>query len=495
MKEKELSAALGLARAVLLATMIIGATLVGQMSSASVDESVAPGWNQSYKAGATDQNGNYMGGSQILHLAGHQGRLYAGNGYWCDSRNIWWGGTDRQTGWAQVLRLDRPGGQWTLDLELGPQYLRPEILKEVTFHTDGTGKSLPKPMTLLLVGTFDPSPGKVAVSLFARDDTTGKWTRGIVYSGAKQEKGTDYSVRAMCVHRDKMTGVDRLFLSIGTLGIFSGVYDESAPGKVKWSLNSETGPVEMRPLAIIEANGDLLFSAGRKIYRRNDGTMPSYQIIEDMSDLYPALPKSGAGGIRGLTAIPNPNGAGESLIFAMWADKPSRGEIYRLDPAAGLHFTRTREVILVDLMSRYLSGNPVHMVGAAYSDFHPVTDPATGETLHLVGFETWIGGNRFPTWGGNEKGGFYAGAMVAIRNAKGHYTLREVNEQITPSKPVLVSPYCFALSPFEADRAQVIYFGGFDCNKITSHNTAWIFSSPLENFLRTDCGPRTPTGQ
>ena len=129
------------------------------------------------------------------------------------------------------------------------------------------------------------------------------------------QKGSDdnYSVRAMCLHRDKVTGVDRLFLTIGSLGIFSGYYDDSAPGKIIWSLQSESGPVETRPLAIIEANGDLLFSAGRKIYRRNDGPKPAYQIVEDMSDLFPTIPRNATGGIRGLTAIPNPNGKGDSL--------------------------------------------------------------------------------------------------------------------------------------------------------------------------------------
>jgi hypothetical protein len=72
------------------------------------------------------------------------------------------------------------------------------------------------------------------------------------------------------------------------------------------------------------------------------------------------------GGIRGLTAIPNPNGKGESLIFAMWAGRPSHGDIYRLDPAADGTFTRTREASLDELMSQYLSGNPVRMAGAPY---------------------------------------------------------------------------------------------------------------------------------
>ena len=456
-------------------------------TSKSTERAVAPGWNESFKAGATDSNGHYMGGGTIMHLVGHQGRLFAADSYWCDSRNIWYGGRDPNIGWAQVLRLDRSGGPWVVDLELGPQHLRPEILKEVTFQTDGAGKPLPKPVTLLLVSTFNPSPGKVEVSLFARDDATGEWTRGTVYSGTKKtEAGDPYSVRAMCVHRDKVTGVDHLFLTIGTLGIFSGVYDESAPGKVKWSPNSESGPVETRPLAIIEANGDLLFSAGRKMYRRIDGAMPYYQIIGDMNDLYPAVPKSGAGGIRGLTAIPNPNGKGESLIFAMWAGSPSRGEIYRLDPAGDGTFARTHEVSILDLMSQYLSENPVRMVGAAYSDFYPLTDSVTGEELHLIGFESWITGRRFPTWGGNGNGGFYAGAMVAIRDSKGHYRLKEINGRSTPAKPVLVAPYCFAISPFEDDHGQVIYFGGLDANKRPATNLAWIFSTRLEDFLRAD---------
>jgi hypothetical protein len=450
------------------------------------EDAVAPGWNQCFKAGSTDPNGHYMGGGTIMHLVAHQGRLYAADSYWCDSRNVWYGGSDRTTGWAQILRLDRPGGPWVVDLELGPQHLRPEILKEITFHTDGTGKPLPKPVTLLLASTSNPSPHKVEVSLFTRDDATGNWTRSTITSGPKPAEFDDsYSVRAMCLHRDKVTGVDRLFLTIGTLGIFSGVYDESAPGKITWSPTSESGPVELRPLATIEANGDLFFSAGRKIYRRNDGAAPSYRIVEDMSDLYPAVPSSGAGGIRGLTAIPNPNGKGDSLIFGMWAGRPSRGEIYRLDPVGDGAFSRTREVSLVDLMSQYLSGQPVAMAGAAYSDFRPVTDPVTGETLHLIGFESWIPSHRVPTWGGNEKGGFYAGAMVAIRDSKGHYRLKEINGRSTPFKPVLVAPYCFAISPFESDHGQVIYFGGLDANKKPATNLAWIFSTRLENFLRS----------
>ncbi|MBV8279421.1 MAG: hypothetical protein JO170_29735 [Verrucomicrobia bacterium] len=67
-------------------------------TSKSTEQAVAPGWNQSFKAGATDSNDHYMGGGTIMHLVGHQGRLFAADSYWCDSRNIWYGGRDPSTG-------------------------------------------------------------------------------------------------------------------------------------------------------------------------------------------------------------------------------------------------------------------------------------------------------------------------------------------------------------------------------------------------------------
>jgi hypothetical protein len=447
---------------------------------------VEPGWQRVYQAGGTDPEGHYLGGSNIIHIVGRKGKLYAANSYWCDSRNIWYGGTDPETGWAQVLRLDQPGGRWAVDLELGPKHLRTEILKSVTFRTDGAGRPLETPVNLLLAGTHTLLPDHVEVSIFARDDATGKWTRGVAYSGPKGDAKGEFSTRAMCLHRDKVTGVDRVFLTIGSLGIFSGVYDPAALGQIKWDAKSESGPVEMRPLAIAEANGDLYFSAGRQIDRRNDGEEPSWKLVHDLSDIYPNPVTLGCGGIRGLSAVPNPGGKGESLIFAMSEGGKSRGYIYRLDPAADGGFMRVKEVCLADLMKEYLGGNPVEFILAAYNDFHPVTDPTTGETVHLLGFESTISGHRFPTWGGGPRGGFYAGSMVAIRDAKGHYRLKEVNGRITLTKPVLVNTYSFALSPFEADHGQIIYFAGHDQNGRPSHDMAWIFSTKLDGFLKAE---------
>jgi len=97
--------------------------------------------------------------------------------------------------------------------------------------------------------------------------------------------------------------------------------------------------------------------------------------------------------------------------------------------------------------------------------------------------EAWLVGNRYPTWGGNGQGGFYAGALVAVRDAKGHYTLREVNGHATPDKPPLVAAYSFAVSPFASDHGRTVYFSGLDANSRIATNLAWIYGTSLESFL------------
>jgi hypothetical protein len=48
------------------------------------------------------------GGSEIMHLAPHKGKLHAANGYWKDSHSEIPEGEPKQS--TQVLRLDSSGG-------------------------------------------------------------------------------------------------------------------------------------------------------------------------------------------------------------------------------------------------------------------------------------------------------------------------------------------------------------------------------------------------
>ena len=58
---------------------------------------------------------------------------------------------------------------------------------------------------------------------------------------AQSAKGVG-SVRTLFLHRDTVTGVDRAFVTIGTLGVFSGVWD-AASFTIAWGAESESGPV------------------------------------------------------------------------------------------------------------------------------------------------------------------------------------------------------------------------------------------------------------
>ena len=74
-------------------------------------------WRQSYDAGYVDQSGAYAGGSEIMHLVAHKGKMYAANGYWVDAR--WVIPPEGRKQSAQVLRLDQADGEWQVDLDTG----------------------------------------------------------------------------------------------------------------------------------------------------------------------------------------------------------------------------------------------------------------------------------------------------------------------------------------------------------------------------------------
>ncbi len=465
--------------------VVVWTSDAAQEGTQSANRKLITSWEQSYKAGYVDTQGRYAGGSEILHLEGHKGKLYAANSYWMDPSNIWYGGKDPKTPWSQILRLDRPNGKWEVDLELGPNNLRAENLESVTFGTDGAGNSLEKPVTLLVASAYSPNTKGAAINVFVRANDEGTWEKTVLIGGTG-ESGENNSTRCMMVYRDKVTGVDRLFLPVGLLGIFTGVYDADVPGRIRWDKTPETGRLDKRSLAIIEANESLVYSSGTKIYRRNDGPSPTHSLIFDASKLSKGPVASPVGGVRGLSPIRSPDGTGESLLFVWAPDARSRSWVVRLDRDEDGNYSHTKEECVADLMSEYLSGTPVYYALAGYNNILPVVDPATKETAYLMGFESWVGGRQFPCWQGNERGGFYAGAMYAIRDRNGHFWLNEVNGPTAFEKSPLQSVRTYEVSPFESENGKAVYFGGFVADHGPSPNTAWVYKTSIENALRKD---------
>lgn len=99
-----------------------------------------------YQAGGHDMCGVFMGGTEMMALAGHGGSLYAAVGYGQDVR-----GADPKTG-GQVLRKDAPSGAWIVDAQFDTTVLRTECLLPLTFTRDGSGQRLSQPLRMLARG-------------------------------------------------------------------------------------------------------------------------------------------------------------------------------------------------------------------------------------------------------------------------------------------------------------------------------------------------------
>jgi hypothetical protein len=436
--------------------------------------STAQTWQKSFSAGNTDINGEFMGGSEVLNLVGHKKKLFASVGYWEDETNIWYGGSNPNLGWGQIICLETANGSWNEDLDMSANHLRPEILKQVIFTLDSLGNPLTSPDTLLIAAAYSPNyfTSTVSARTFTRNDSNGTWEQSLIYQGGLPA-GENYSIRDMQVFTDQITGVEKLYITVGTKGIFAGIYDPNTTGKIQWNETPEFGPVNIRPLGITSANNTLYFSSGNKLYKRNDGIIPTYSVAHDFSDLNPNV-NSAVGGIRGLTTISNPGGNDEALLLMWCPNGQSQGVIYHLEPDDNEGFNRIYEAKISQVVEEYLPSTNVSYLLGAYNEFYEIEDPITKETYHIIGIEASISGGNYPIWNG-----FYKGGMFVKRDNDMQYTLEEIDGFIGTNDTALVANRCYVKSPFDDENA--IYFGGFDPNGFTSTNMAWIYKKEWQS--------------
>jgi len=461
-------------------------TLLLSVQANGAEQNSQTRWTQSYDAGYLDKDGAYAGGSEIMHIVSHKGKLFASNGFWVDAR--WVIPPDGQKQSAQVLRLDSLDAKWQVDLDMGQSndrelaYMKGNILKSVTFTRDASGKPLPSPENLLVMAAGANFERGGAVSSWTRDDKKNAWVHTLVRHGSSVG-GIRWVPRDMEVYKDKKTGIERIFLSLGNPGIVSGVYDLTIPGKIRWSKHlefpfPEGGSLHTRPLGIIQANGSLMFSEGGAIFRRKDGIRPSYENIVDLNE----DTDTDVGGIRGLTAIENPKGKGQSLLFLWAPGDRSKSQIKRLDPDGKGGYSVHDEAMIMELMKDKLEVDVSYTLGA-HNMAYPFVDPESGKTVHLIGFQGNIRGKHHLKWKGSA---LYGGALYAIRYPDQTYKVLEVNNAYKDSKALLVSPRTFCQSPF-GDKG--IFIGGHDSSRKISDDMAWIFHGPLEVVLGSENGP------
>jgi hypothetical protein len=428
-------------------------------------------FTKDYFPGVKDRNGQWSGGTETMELRAHDGKLFASLGYWMDVPYGKPKGDEPWTG-AQVLVKESAAGPWRVDVSFGPGYLRTEALSVVTLTTDANGTPLAAPVKLLVAGPSDWSvTGERWATAWTRDNKTGHWAKSNI---ALEPRSA--GARSFASHRDKVTGIHHIFAGVSRGQIYRGVYDPVAPGRLRWHSEPELSGTG-RPMCMAEADGVLYAACGIKdespqsggLFRRVDGPYPKWEMV------YRWPCNLAARGdemriMRGLTAVPDPQGGGHEVLLAT---RNYGNVIERIDPAH--NFAVTVELNIRDFFAE--SWGLASYRGptlAAYNRFVPATDPVSGLKIHLIGVAVIHPQRAAPP---------HNGSWFLVRRADSRYEAVEIHD---PAHPVpagkgLDGTRAIEVSPFPEDGGRVCYFGGYDCANRDSHNTAWIFKGILKD--------------
>jgi hypothetical protein len=422
-------------------------------------------FTRDFTPGVIDSGGNYIGGTETSALVGHRGKLYAGMGFWKDTP-----GTDPLSG-AQVLVKDSVGAAWRLDLAFNEYALfSTEALASIEFSTDIDGRALNPPVRLLMASASYPPDSGAAGSVWIRDDNSATWTRTLQAPQA-------ITARVIFSHIDAVTGVHHVFAGMRNGTIYRGAYDESAPGRVRWSDAPEvTSSSGLRFLSATVANGRAYAASGVAnspsggvtggLYERVDGLAPSWRIVYQ----WPVFGDST--GLRGLTAVPDPAGGPHEVLLAT---RDSEGVVLRIDPLKA--FAATVEINYRSYYTQLWGSLGGNAALSAYNDMPRIVDPASGEPVWLIGL--WINHPQRTEPPNN-------GSYYMVRHADGRYEHGRVFDVANPVPRgnELRATRTIVASPFAGDAAGALYFGGFDAGGDLPtgrvyHNTSWIYRGAI----------------
>jgi hypothetical protein len=433
-------------------------------------------WQRSLPLDERDTKIGAIGGTEVRSLVAMDGKLYAGIGYWSDSKEA-----DPALPGGQVLVLDAPGAAWKVDLSLddriksGPaagkrRYFAIAMLYGATFKSDLNGKPLAKPAHVLLAGTWDRL-GQLQV--LSKTENSGSWSMSDLSSESESHHA---EIRSFTVYRDKITNIEHAFAGTRVnkvsdpTRIYSGAFD-STEGKIRWSETPETWTAEApevakpddnagRITAFAECNGKLYASVYNTIFERQDGPHPSWKLVYKYNPERPFEERSS--GFRGLTAVSDQSGQNQILLFSL-EHTPCR--IFRFD-------TKTLQAVAEKNVSASLQslwGTRVGYVIAGYNNMLHYDDPITSERVTLIGFQAATPESAQKVRNKNPS------AHYLVRQSNGQYVVREIADHSLNYQPALTSVRTMVNSPFSQDPAGTVYAGGFDTGRVKVHNTAWIY--------------------
>ncbi len=415
--------------------------------------------------------------TETLHLQAHAGQLFAGMSQWEQVTN--------PTG-AQVLIKDGPNSEW-----------RPFDTFEALRITAMESFTIPAEF----------NQGR-AVEVLLAEGGIAQDTRTLAWRVGNDSTWTEIlSLPATDIERTRSFGMhaegDTLAFYIGTSprGILRGIWDAPAQ-TILWDFASElptppTARENNRVAGFADCGGSLYATAGRSLWRRNDGDLPvgTARWVE----WYGSQEARGTG-LRGLTCIEHhgqpallvsPEGDGSVLRF----DALPQGILSSLPSPQITREIQVQTVITNSLQQQGFnipaSGRgAVDYVIAAYNEFTEVD--LNGETVHLFGVEWAYEGNQACPEDRicAPDSDFDGAACFLIRTSTPQYAFRclsgpDFHLQTDGKRPVDLGEAFVATRTLQPSpwKDGTLFLGGYDANSIPSSETAWIARLQLTDLL------------
>jgi hypothetical protein len=431
----------------------------------------------------TDASSPVVHDNEVMALTPHAGRLFAATDQW---------EYPGPNGAGQVLVKDTASGAWQVFVQT--QSLRVQALDSFAIPRDqglGSGHSLLITQAIIsgrseLQWLVDNAPA------FAPRDAFTLPSAGV-------------DVRSFGAHEDG--GVWSVYAGANPTGILRGTWSSRTHTLVfdpKPELTAappvSEGLKTQKVTGFADCGGALYVSINTKLYRRNDGRLPSgvarWQLV------YRAPPVGvHNSGLRGLTCVDH------GRMPALLVSTEGTGNVYRIDhlPTGRLAngapmLEPTLEFAPIPAIRRMLAeqgtavpergkGSIVYVI-AAYNNF--TTLELGGAERQLFGFEwAYLGacaaGRRCGPTTASGRVTFDAAACFVVRTDRASSPTFQLHCLSGPdfepvgraTKPIrarqaFVSIRTIQPSPFGDDQ---LYYGGYDCNFYPADGTAWIASS------------------
>jgi hypothetical protein len=483
--------------AVLVAAGLVLAACCTGVGSASTVSSGVYGVPAVRERLTTDRHSSVVHDNEVMALASHASRLFAATDQWEYSG---------PSAYGQVLVKNSAHSPWKVFEHT--QSTRVQALDSFAIPKDqglGPGHSL------LITQAIVNGKSKIqwlldgAKSFRPASSYTLSSTRAAVRSFGARESG----------------GVWAVYAGVGPTGILRGTWSKtrrslvfSSTPELQAASPGARGLKTQKVTAFADCGGALYVTINTKMFRRNDGTLPTGVARWVLVYQEPPVGPFNSG-LRGLTCISHDGSP--ALLFS----KEGSGDVYRLghlpsgqlDHAASVSpghplrgLTSTLEFTPISAISQMLASEDttvpargtgsIDYVIAAYNNFQTIK--LDGLTRQVFGFEWGYHGTCPPTRT-CAPSGFDTAACFAVRTdhaSSPTYVLRCLSgPQFRPStrqpNPVrsgqaFVSIRTMKPSPFADGR---LYYGGYDNDFHPADGAAWIASSTM-GALRLGQGPK-----